>query len=198
MFTPVACSSHSTGIPAPPACPPGAAEGTPVDVFFEGACEGYFVLPENVESDLAGLTASPLAIYAAYRTPPDGWDGIVRADGGYSIVVAAAAPGSPAMTALVSGGGLVGFFRNCVDTPEQVLSRVQPGDFVIPPVSRTPIANGNGRSLGDGQPAARLPGRMGLIPTRRGVGASPGVIGARSDSPVLCRSSIQARRVVRW
>lgn len=52
-FRGVACAVALQGIGAPPACPEGAEEGTPVEAVSGNSCEGYFITRE-------GLSERPL------------------------------------------------------------------------------------------------------------------------------------------
>jgi len=87
----VACSVEQT-IGSPPPCPPGSPQGTPIDTFHLGACEGYYVTtPDEVRAAFgASLLRQPnAAVYA-----------VVRGDGeddanGYTIAVTPDMPSLP-------------------------------------------------------------------------------------------------------
>jgi DNA-binding CsgD family transcriptional regulator len=53
-YQPVPCSSNQQGIGAPPPCPAGSADGTPVPAVFSSGCEGSYI----TESSMPGLLAS--------------------------------------------------------------------------------------------------------------------------------------------
>lgn len=56
------------GIPAPPQCPEGASDGTPVDVWWSATCEGYYVSRAETESHIMGRVEDVgLRLYAVYR-----------------------------------------------------------------------------------------------------------------------------------
>lgn len=56
------------GIPSPPPCPRGEPEGTPVEVWWSGECEGYYVTrTETGEHIRSRVEAEDLRLYAVYR-----------------------------------------------------------------------------------------------------------------------------------
>lgn len=68
QYTSTACSNVE-GLGAPPRCPEGVAEGTPVEAFPMLGSEGGFVKPEEMEQVLNNLWVKNL--YAVYRVTPN-------------------------------------------------------------------------------------------------------------------------------
>lgn len=70
------------GIPAPPQCPEGEPDGTPVDVWWSATCEGYFVSRAETQSHIMGRVEDVgLRLYAVY---PGGSD--LGFDADYTIL----------------------------------------------------------------------------------------------------------------
>ncbi|MBI5288498.1 MAG: hypothetical protein HY873_05955 [Chloroflexi bacterium] len=68
-FTPTACTTNVQGTGGPPACRPGEADGTLVDVFAVMDCEGHFARADEVR--LEPLESGAIVFLNAYRTPED-------------------------------------------------------------------------------------------------------------------------------
>lgn len=65
-----ACTSGQRGVGSPPACPPGAPGGTPLQEFVAArGCEGYYVPPALVGREVARAMATLKGLAAVYVHP---------------------------------------------------------------------------------------------------------------------------------
>jgi hypothetical protein len=122
----VECDSHpGPGLGPPPTCPPGVADGTPVDAFPAGGCEGVYLSPQ-------GIAAGALRFYlgtpvqAIFRTattstwyPTD-----------YEMVYGSGAPGSFVAAMFVRNGKIVGT-NGCIGTTADALKDVPASDILF-------------------------------------------------------------------
>ena len=67
QFTAIGCTTNPYGIGGPPLCRPDEADGTIVDAFPTGSCEGYYLRPDELNTLLLSLTSRGTWLYAAYR-----------------------------------------------------------------------------------------------------------------------------------
>lgn len=131
VYTPVACGD-SVVPHGPPGCPPGAAPGTPVDVFPEIVCAGNYYSRERAPAALIAMMKSggaPLALYAVTeaRSAPD-----PGAPGSIVGVVLASRDGG-ALVLGVTEHGVTSAYAGCGPLhPEALIGSAQPS-FLLPP-----------------------------------------------------------------
>jgi hypothetical protein len=140
QFAPVGCSAQQT-VGSPPPCAPGQPDGTPIDAFPMGACEGtYATSADQVRQafGLALLRQPSAAVFAVARdNSPD------RTDEAYWIAITQDRPSQA--TADVSfwringSGKLVGLQNECgpIGAAQQVAYRFPADghpDFVLGPI----------------------------------------------------------------
>jgi hypothetical protein len=123
-FSQAACTDHPEGIGAPPKCPQGVSEGTPIEVIPVSACEGALVPRTDFE-------ASP-------AVPGVGMplDTIVRADSSqaWQYTVMFTNPTNGLAAALyVTKGKITGTWSGCSETPAEWLASQPHGEFILPP-----------------------------------------------------------------
>lgn len=126
----VPCEVEPQDIGAPPACRPGEAEGTPVEVFQGAECEGYYLRPDEMDQTVQAIARLPLELYAVFEA--DGrWP-----EGDYVALFATDIidrPERDAVAATIAGGRMVGFHFGCAMTPESYLEFYRVTEFVLPP-----------------------------------------------------------------
>jgi hypothetical protein len=130
VFTPVACVAKQDGIGAPPLCPAGVAEGTIVDAFAVGSCEGGFTVRGDEAGLIQNLAGPGHRLYAA-------WEVELR-DGTPGYAVLFGAPGQNAVpvfahTAYVSAAGIVTANFGCGASPKDRLAFLKITKFLLPP-----------------------------------------------------------------
>jgi len=146
-LAPVRCSTAQT-IGSPPPCPPGAAEGTPVDAFNMAQCEGFYVTTREQIRQSFGATLArqpSTAIYAVLRdTAPD------HPYPSYTIAVTADRPSQA--TADVSfwqvragDGAIVYMMNQCapVGASQQVAYQFPNPDFILGPYNNCLVPPGD-------------------------------------------------------
>ncbi|HYM28393.1 MAG TPA: hypothetical protein VET66_09600 [Steroidobacteraceae bacterium] len=132
-YTPTACVTAPQGLGAPPACRPGEAAGTIVDVFPVAQCEGAYVRPEDLQLDIpAGAR-----LYGVYRVTQPFWPA-----GTYAAIFERreAAAGATAWELVLDDRGIVGVHLGCAMTPPQ-LAQLQhlTAAIATPPRSSVPV-----------------------------------------------------------
>ncbi|MBI5949787.1 MAG: hypothetical protein HY875_16750 [Chloroflexi bacterium] len=142
QFYAVPCRAPATGIPAPPACPPGAADGTKVDVFPNASCpEGRYVTRDGIDAflrEIATASSLPFAVYRQEPAPPAGSE-FPRGD--YAIVLTTPRPPTNASfppysvsTVQVEGGRIFSGAIACPhETAATVLGNRVASAFLLPP-----------------------------------------------------------------
>jgi hypothetical protein len=125
-FTPVACTVNPQGIGAPPQCPAGVPEGTPINVFPSGACEGYYILPDQLRFDPVGS----MPLFAVVRWHPFIREGY-SAPGDYEILFKNTSFNPPSTTSVFVGDGkIIRTAYGCGQPLDQALQGVAPEDIL--------------------------------------------------------------------
>ncbi|MEX2247548.1 MAG: helix-turn-helix transcriptional regulator [Dehalococcoidia bacterium] len=135
-LTTIGCSVEQT-IGSPPPCQPGTPDGTPVEAFPVGYCEGTYLTDDDaVHSALgAALVRQPsAAIYAVLRGHGTG-----APAGGYTVAVTPDMPSQP--TAPVSfwyledDGAVTGLGNECgaAGAAQQIAYRFEQPDYLLGP-----------------------------------------------------------------
>jgi hypothetical protein len=115
-YASVACAVAPTGLGAPPQCPEGVADGTPVDALPWAQCEGTYIFPEDIENTVQFLSTPGASLFGIYRVeesfPPGEFvalytktGGTIRPDGAYGV--------------FMDEGLITGLHAGCNQTPEE-------------------------------------------------------------------------------
>ena len=131
----VPCSVDQQGIGAPPACPPGAPDRTPIKAISGSSCEGYYITEAEMPRILAGFRSRGALLFSASRLP----------QGGYAIVFTFAryADGAPATEPrngtvyLLSERGVTSWHSGCGWSARTSASHYP--DYLIPPPPLPPV-----------------------------------------------------------
>lgn len=127
----VPCGSPD-GIPAPPPCPPGEEDGSPVEVWLSAECQGIYITAAETKPALqARLGDADVSIYAVYRL-----DSFGDLDTDHAIVIrnrnAPEAVGG--YDVYVSNGQLVALTATCGTVASSASDlEAQGAEAVIPP-----------------------------------------------------------------
>lgn len=133
-FTPVPCSYNQQGIGAPPGCPAGAAEGTPVEVLPGAACEGYYTTREEFERNVNLSRRTEATLYAVVKLRPASAPNPNWPQGDYALIYATPqASGTFGSVINVANGKMVNRWSGCGTTPEGIISTLDVESFVLPP-----------------------------------------------------------------
>lgn len=95
-------------------CPPGTADGTPVEVIGSGGCEGTYIYRGDsgtaANSFARGLLSQPLGVYAVVRTSSK----VHGFPAGYAVIAVTLGPGTPRVRAItLAADGITGAFSGC-------------------------------------------------------------------------------------
>jgi hypothetical protein len=136
LYYSLGCKTEPLGIGAPPKCDPGAAEGTPVDVFPNGSCpEGRFSI--RGDGTLERLLAQNSArLYAVYRRAPVQQSGLEWPRGSIGIVfIGGASQGDQSFWLELDGGHVVVAGVGCPGQPPEQLTEIHGATgFLLPPL----------------------------------------------------------------
>lgn len=116
-FTAVECEDEPVGLGAPPQCPEGVADGTPVDVLPWASCEGTYLFPEAIDGTVTTLSEPGATLAAVYEAGGKVWP-----PGRYVAVfsgVGAPRRADIAYAVSITDGRVVGIHAGCGMTPEE-------------------------------------------------------------------------------
>lgn len=140
QFTKIKCAANPQGLGAPPKCPPGVADGSPVEAFLMGNCEGTWVLKDQQQSAVDFIRqrhSSRETIFAVVNAAPS--QSSVD-EGGLPVAKYTVIYGSRAQqdSWYVSiDDGLVSAFNGCAQPPEVLAERRDTskanGGFILAP-----------------------------------------------------------------
>src|SRR5688572_26490320 len=151
-YQPVPCSSNQQGIGAPPPCPAGSPDGTPVLAVLSASCEGSYITESGMVGLLADWELGFDGVYSASTVPPDSEDALYG-PATYAVVLTFKqwADGSPVvepkpgMRFLLSEEGVLGFGTGCGASARSVSARYP--NYLIPPPA-LPAAPADTRHVG--------------------------------------------------
>ncbi|MCI0777299.1 MAG: hypothetical protein J4N95_03895 [Chloroflexi bacterium] len=119
-FTPTACEKQPAGLGSPPQCLGDEPDGTFVDVYLHGYCEGVYIRPEDMAVRYLSLATPGASIYAVYRHPEQLWPP------GEFVAVYTDSLAEPApvnvRSVFITDGRIVGSFSGCGGTPEDYIA----------------------------------------------------------------------------
>ena len=129
---PEPCTTGQRGVGSPPACPPGVADGAPVDTFRALASERVDQGPD-LDQVLTNVVPNAREVYAVIRSQPDRYNGFIPPSN-YEVLVMGR-PGGQLSGAVyfVDDTGIVGLVAGY----EQMLGRLQnigPAEWLIAPL----------------------------------------------------------------
>ncbi|MEO8540748.1 MAG: hypothetical protein ABI577_13495 [bacterium] len=134
----VACEVSPMGIGAPPPCPPGVPDGTPIRLISGSSCEGYFITAPEAGEQLMSAAQRGVSVFSASRLPGGGYAVILTPPGGGTSQSAAQA----IMGAVyrLSERGVVSIAHPC--GPSARTTSLQYPDYLIqpPPLPAVPAA----------------------------------------------------------
>ena len=130
-FSQVACEVQPFGLGSPPQCLGDEPDGTLVDVYPHGYCEGVYIRPEDMAGRYMSLATPGASLYAVYRHTGNLWPP------GEFVAVYTDSLEEPApvstTTVSIADGRIVGSFSGCGGTPEDYITSwklVEPVLFV--------------------------------------------------------------------
>lgn len=107
-FQPLACTT-AQGLGGPPACLPGEAAGTVVNVLFTSSCDGHYIWPSELPALAGQFIEGEGRLAGVYRH-----NGLIFPSSQYVLVFSYDSPGgSVARIAFVSDNGIVGLTFTC-------------------------------------------------------------------------------------
>jgi len=127
---PVGCSIGPSGIPAPPRCGDGQAEGTAVDVFPVLLTEGIYVPKDGLTAIADQMMANSPRLYAVYRQEPQPPARGTFPRGEYVLIFNA---GGRGMEVQVSGGNVLGVWFSSGQTAADMAALAPTGNFILAP-----------------------------------------------------------------
>lgn len=135
----VPCATpQGMGAGAPPVCPAGVADGTLVDVFPFGVCEGSYLEPNNFRQ-VVGDRYAGSTFYAAYQRTSSGteaWPLGTVAVVFHAPSIAAQGTADWGFTAGIKDGKVVNVTFGCGSNPAQIVEMARDrGAWVVEPAS---------------------------------------------------------------
>ncbi len=140
-YTKVACrASPPQGFPQPPKCPPGTPDGTPVDIFAGASCEGFYILPDDVDEAVARFLDGRPGLYAVIESDPSAPAPVDWPAARYTIVygVEHDVLDLLAQEVLIGEEGVAGILSGCSATPAQEIANIPADRWVLPPPVGSP------------------------------------------------------------
>ncbi len=133
-FTRPCVAKPDQHIPSRPVCDTREKPGTPVQVFWGGSCEGYFVRLTDASDTLEAWAGNVRGLYAVYRSKPAAQYSAFNPRAGFGVMYAAGKGRSLVAPKLILGprGRIRAVLSGCSETPAQELARVA-GKLVLPP-----------------------------------------------------------------
>ena len=119
-FTPTACEKQPAGLGSPPQCLGDEPDGTFVDVYLHGYCEGVYIRPEDMAGRYMSLATLGAALFAVYRATEEVWPP-AEFVAVYTNSSSEPAPVN-ARAVSITDGQIVGSFSGCGTTPEEYIT----------------------------------------------------------------------------
>jgi len=133
-FTPVPCSYNQQGIGAPPGCPAGVSDSTPVEVIPGAACEGYYTPREEYEQRPSLPIGPESRLYAVVKLRPPSPPNANWPRGDYALIYATPqASATFGSTIFVAGGKIVSRSGGCATSPEQTMKNMEIESVLLAP-----------------------------------------------------------------
>lgn len=125
---PLACTT-AMGLGGPPACGPGEAPGTVVNVLFTSSCDGHYIRQTEVEPLMKRFVEDRGKLAGVYRH-----NGLIFPSSQYVLVFSFDTPyGSLARVLFVSDTGIVGVTFACGSSAKEYVEAVGLRDAVLLP-----------------------------------------------------------------
>lgn len=128
VYSQVLCVTNPQGAGAPPKCPAGTPNGTPVLVFQTATCEAQFLYPPDTAPTIAAAAKPGKKLYAAWQAGPAA---------PWSLLFAGPpeGPGRPLSATLVTVNafGITSINFGCNADPKTRLAQLKPASYVLPP-----------------------------------------------------------------